>query len=163
MSEHLGDRIIIKPAGRPEQNYIFSNLSSRYTDLLQTLKSQFSEDPRIRSNSQAPFKMAYDKYERSLEEGINYFKKYADGKKPTHLFSRKEKREVDEMGKISAINSAMLGFWKLADIEHVDAIVEAFTAGLKKRKKSGKRKKTRKRKKPVSKSKKRNKSKRKKR
>ena len=50
MSGHLGDRIIIKPVGRPEQHYIFSNLSSRYTDLLQTLKSQFSEDPRIRSN-----------------------------------------------------------------------------------------------------------------
>lgn len=158
MSRHLGDKIIIG-----EVEYSLDELFLRYTEMLQRLEKNYGRDHRIISDSETPFKRAYNKYKRSLEEGINCFEQYADGKKPSHLFSRKEKREVDEMGKISAINSAMLGFWKLANIEHVDAIVEAFTAELKKRKKSRKRKKTRKRKKPVSKSKKRNKSKRKKR
>lgn len=159
--------------GSPKQVYILSELSSKYTDLLQTLTSHFREDPRILSDSETPFKKAYNEYKRSLEEGINCFKKYADGKDPTHSsFSRKKTRVLDEMEKISAINSAMQGFGIASDIEGVDALVtekqetRSSQARLNKSrqiKKSRKRKKTRKRKKPISKSKKRNKSKRKKR
>jgi len=167
MASHQGDRIIFRPHGGVVE-YMLSDRSGEYTRMLGTLRSRYDQDPRILSDTETPFKKAYEAYEKSLEEGINCFDKYAGGKVPKRgLFEIERWRKEDEMSKIAAVNVASSVFNEFHDADSLDAGVEATTRKAGKRNKpvskSKKRKKTRKRKKPVSKSKKRNKSKRKKR